>query len=358
MPTTTDVRVNDLIINKMTQEQYDALQEKSPTELYVVEGDSNVIYAEQATVLPAASADNLGKLYQYIGATDANYTQNYFYKCTSAGDPAVYSWTQIDVQPAPDPLPSQSGQSGKFLTTDGTNASWSNKPLVNTGTNAGLAIQTANYEYVGDNQESLVIGPYSRIYYGKYCTLLGGTATIHDLNNNTVRAAVVIGDSATSSRSYTTALGTSAITDAIGAIQIGKGTNTEAGTVRFGLTTNGSTWQNYKLLGSDGTIPADRLVNSIAKYSTIPTAASTNEGWIVQYTGATDSTYTHGYIYECISDGAAEPTYSWVQVDVQPAADPLPSQTGKTGKFLMTDGTTASWEEETTVEFRVWGAND
>ena len=100
MPTTTDIRVNDLIINKMTQEQYDALPEKSPTELYVIEGDSNLIYAEQAVALPTASADNLGKLYQYIGATDANYTQNYFYKCTSAGDPAVYSWTQVDVQPA------------------------------------------------------------------------------------------------------------------------------------------------------------------------------------------------------------------------------------------------------------------
>lgn len=37
-------------------------------------------------------------------------------------------------------------------------------------------------------------------------------------------------------------------------------------------------------------------------------------------------------------------TYAWVRIDVQPAVDPLPSQTGKSGKFLQTNGTTASWE--------------
>lgn len=78
----------------------------------------------QVEELPTASADELGKIYQYIGATDANYTNGYFYKCTGAGEPVVYSWSQVDVQPAPEALPDQTGQSGKFLTTDGTDASW------------------------------------------------------------------------------------------------------------------------------------------------------------------------------------------------------------------------------------------
>jgi len=38
-----------------------------------------------------------------------------------------------------------------------------------------------------------------------------------------------------------------------------------------------------------------------------------------------------------------ESSYSWQQVDVQPAVDPLPDQTGNSGKFLTTNGTTASW---------------
>lgn len=131
MLTTTDIRVNDLIINKMTQEQYDALQDKSPTELYVVEGDSNVIYAEQAIELPTAGENNLGKLFQYIGITTGSYTNGYFYKCISDGavEP-IYSWERVNVQPSPDPLPSQSGQAGKILGTDGTNAAWETKTTI------------------------------------------------------------------------------------------------------------------------------------------------------------------------------------------------------------------------------------
>ena len=36
----------------------------------------------------------------------------------------IYDWQRIDVQPAPDALPDQTDNAGKFLTTDGTKASW------------------------------------------------------------------------------------------------------------------------------------------------------------------------------------------------------------------------------------------
>ena len=47
-------------------------------------------------------------------------------------------------------------------------------------------------------------------------------------------------------------------------MQFGKGANSEAGTVCFALTTtNDDTLPpNYKLLDSDGTIPADRLAST------------------------------------------------------------------------------------------------
>lgn len=51
--------------------------------------------------------------------------------------------------------------------------------------------------------------------------------------------------------------------------------------------------------------------------STMPTASADNLGKIVQYTGTTDSTYTNGYFYKCVSDGASTPTYSWEEVEVQ-----------------------------------------
>ena len=47
----------------------------------------------QVNSMPTASVDNLGKIVQYVGTTDANYTNGYFYKVVSDGqDPATYSW--------------------------------------------------------------------------------------------------------------------------------------------------------------------------------------------------------------------------------------------------------------------------
>lgn len=56
----------------------------------------------QVTALPTASADNLGKVFQYIGPDDAlnNLTHNFFYECVSDGEvEPTYSWAQKNVQP-------------------------------------------------------------------------------------------------------------------------------------------------------------------------------------------------------------------------------------------------------------------
>lgn len=56
--------------------------------------------AIQVDTMPTAAVGELGKVYQFIGTTDANYTHGYFYECVSDGQtPATYSWTRIDVQP-------------------------------------------------------------------------------------------------------------------------------------------------------------------------------------------------------------------------------------------------------------------
>ena len=104
----------------------------------------------QRSTMPQASADELGNIYQFTGTTDANYTNGYFYKCVSDGqEPATYSWSQVSVQPAPSGLPDQTGQSGKFLTTDGTDASWSdNLTKVNTTVTLAAANWSGNAQTV------------------------------------------------------------------------------------------------------------------------------------------------------------------------------------------------------------------
>lgn len=98
----------------------------------------------QRSTIPQASEEEVDNIYQYVGTTDANYTNGYFYKCVSdVQTPATYSWENIEVQEA-DALPSQTGQSGKFLTTDGTDASWG----TTVGERLDLVRQSANGEFV------------------------------------------------------------------------------------------------------------------------------------------------------------------------------------------------------------------
>ena len=54
----------------------------------------------QVDQMPLASADTLGQVLQFIGAT-GTYTHNYFYECVSDGEtPPTYSWVQKNVQPS------------------------------------------------------------------------------------------------------------------------------------------------------------------------------------------------------------------------------------------------------------------
>lgn len=249
----------------------------------------------QYKTMPTADASSNGDIVQFIGTTDSTYTKGYFYKCVSDGqDPATYSWTQTDVQPAPvipDPLPSQTGNTGKFLTTNGTDASWSDKPLVNTatGNNSITLLGTPITEEYGVN-----IG-YGSVSNKGYSVAIGYEATTTATNQVAIGYqakivgsrtynAVVIGRSATSkgiNNTYTygtIAIGNGAtIGDGLnainGAMQFGMGTNLESGTVCFALSVNGSDWTNYKLLDSDGTIPKARLTNVVSTPSTMPTLA-------------------------------------------------------------------------------------
>lgn len=56
--------------------------------------DSNI----QVSTLPTADSSQENKIYQYIGATDPNYTNGYFYKCINDG--GTYKWAGIATQDA------------------------------------------------------------------------------------------------------------------------------------------------------------------------------------------------------------------------------------------------------------------
>lgn len=281
MPTSVDIK--NLKINKLTEAQYDAAVQGG----VIGENELSVLTdAEleqiQVSALPTASADELGNIYQYVGATDANYTNGYFYKCEGAGDPVVYSWAQVNVQPAPSGLPDQTGQSGKFLTTNGTDASWSDKPLVNDVTNAQqrcLNILGNLYSLNASYFVSLGSGSRADNYgiaigvnaFGLEKSVAIGYQAI--AQNGQVNIGYEAGRRSVSGGN-TIAIGERAQVNQTAGIQLGGSStqdmvNNSLGT--FYVCPDGI--NNYKLLESNGYIPAERLKNAATAPATMPTLA-------------------------------------------------------------------------------------
>ena len=280
MPTSTNV--TNLKINTLTEAQYDTAVQNNTigaNELSIITDLDNAI---QVDTMPTASADELGKVYQFIGTT-GTYTHGYFYECVSDGQqPATYSWTQLNVQPQGSSLPSQTGNTGKFLTTDGTDASWATiNALQNTGASLyALAINTSESyftnTYIGNGQ-TRPNNSYSEN------TLLGSSVIATNNGGTGVGYVTQVGY-------HSIALGVRANASTHRTIQLGWGTNSESGTMCVALEDSNFASHNYKLLNSDGTIPKERLTNVVSTPSTMPTLAVadwSNNTQTVNVTGVT-----------------------------------------------------------------------
>lgn len=213
---------------------------------------SDIGAARAATVLPTASADNVGDIVQFVGTTTASYTNGYFYKCVSDGqNPATYSWEEVEVQASSGGgLPDQTGMSGRFLTTDGSSASWSNQlrfwystdwlsvqnQVVLTAIN-GIGIGDSN----GVTLSGLSVAIGSR---AKAASSYGGIA-IGYMPEATGNDSISIGWISKATADY--------------AIQIGGfgKTNSDANTFKVG-NNNG----NFEMMSADGTIPEARLADT------------------------------------------------------------------------------------------------
>lgn len=69
----------------------------------------------QVSIMPTATADNSGAIIQYIGATNANYINGYFYKCVSDGGVTpAYSWEKIQVSDGGDDTPHWTGTRAEY----------------------------------------------------------------------------------------------------------------------------------------------------------------------------------------------------------------------------------------------------
>jgi len=251
---------------------------------YVTSSDLSTAVAgveTQYSTMPTASEDNLGQIVQYTGTTDGTYTNGHFYQVVSdGGDPATYSWANINVQ---------DGKAMKVFIYKDPYASF---PYQSETT----AFWNALTDAMEKDPDSVIVkkitnGDIASVQYSSY----NGTRSIQ----------------LTFIRPNDTALGGYQILFN----QV----------IKANKRTSDTHWNvTYKLTRPALPVDGDKIVNvasvdyvdsNIPQKSTLPTASSTLEGKIYQYIGTTDSTYTNGYFYKCVSDGEATPTYSWENIN-------------------------------------------
>ena len=272
---------------------------------------------------------------------------------------------QLSWVAAPTGLPSQTGNSGKFLTTDGTDASWSSKPLTNVSENAGSLVLLGTDKTYSGNSGNIVIGTGATATGSngrniKDMVVIGTDAK--SLNDSSSSGGVVIGKSASIYFGASTAIGVESYSYDVGvglgwkarstasyAIQIGRGTNSTANTFSVGLSAS----NNYQLLDSNGTIPEARLADttSATQGQALVLDSNLNAIWSTVESLPSQSGQSGKYL---TTNGT---TASWATVEA------LPSQSGNSGKLLTTNGTTASWDTKANlglsgVTLRTWGANE
>ena len=117
---TTTTNVEQTVINIMTKSQYDQIT-PSPTELYMVtDGSAGGGAVDDVEVNGTSVVSNGVASITTAGILPSQTSQSGKFLTTNGTN---VSWSNVDS------LPSQSGQSGKFLTTNGTAASWSEVPV-------------------------------------------------------------------------------------------------------------------------------------------------------------------------------------------------------------------------------------
>ena len=256
--------------------------------------------ALQVSTMPTADSTNLDKIVQYVGTTDSNYTNGYFYKCILTG--GTYLWERTSVQPT-----GLTNSLESYTNSIGIGSSSS-------GGNAAVAIGVSSIT----TQGSVVIGNNA---------------------SSTYQYGIAIGSSSQTNNQYGIAIGRMANASANYAIQLGSGgsvhTNSDASTFKV---YNGIA--NYELMSADGTIPEARLADTTSATAGQVLALDSNLNAVWQNPGSSlpDMTGQSGKFLTTDGTDASWATISSGSTTLSGLSD-VSLTSPSSGQYLKFDGT-------------------
>ena len=272
-----------------------------------------------------ASEALVGGMFQYVGETTASFKKGHFYECIDNGD-NTYSWSEISFS---EPTPNEIGEaivSDTFLTYN----TISNTLLMNLTTSDEINfLINATNNLIENNIDSKRYNLYtldnskksngkfgnSYIIINKPTDVTDGQHYIDIYLHYDIYALRSITNNSYLLQNYNRSIGIIVYPEATfsdGLVTAIASGNTSASGVRnlpFLTPTNNET---YDVLTDYQPTHKKYVDEAVAKYTSMPSASVTLLGNVVQYIGATDSTYTKGHFYECIDNG--DNTYSWSEI--------------------------------------------
>lgn len=237
----------------------------------------------QESTMPTASAKYLGRMYQYIGITDANFTHGYVYECVSDGQTIpTFTWENVEVQPC----------IASHTTYDNTNSRL-------TATNVQDAIDETLT--IKQNVMQYAVLPTASIdEFGKVYQYVG----ITDVNYEHNCFYECISDGETP---------VTYLWKNIGFLPTFTGTQAQWDALTLAQQ------NQYDIINITDDEEIVDLGVYLRKVKTMPNAED-YQSETVMYVGTTTSTYTRGYIYRSVpSIVSGEIVYNWVRVDTQPS---------------------------------------
>lgn len=257
----------------------------------------------QTEEMPEASEDSVGKIIQYQGATNENFTHGYFYECVE--DSWTYVWNNVKVQDS-DGANISYDNSTSWLTA--TTIQEAIDEINNSVTEVKNIVEVTEMSEASEENEGTIIqykGESTADFtHGYFYESVGDGQDPESFT----RVNVQVQDNPSQAETMP-----SPSAENVGQI------------IQYAGDTNEYyTHAHFYEVVEDPENPGQYIYkevevqNSPTQAEEMPEAGEESEGKIIQYQGVTDSDFTHGYFYECVAVAGTDPQeYEWQNVKVQ-----------------------------------------
>ena len=263
----------------------------------------------QYSTMPTASVDYANKVYQYIGTTNVDYTNGYFYRCELNSETSTYEWVVANQFALAEDVYTKNEIGDLSDLPDNTKDVVENIIAINNAIDNKQDIlqystlPTASSDNVGNIVEFIgtTTADYTNGYF--YQCKFDGT------NYRWVQKDVQPSGGGTGSDNVVEGYfnpNDDLFYEEIAYINPIAG---EHNVLYVSIDTNLLYRFNNSVF-----VRVDEVEAQTIQYTTLPTASVSEEGHIYQYIGDTTSSYTNGYFYKCVEDSGV---YSWERVNTQ-----------------------------------------